>query len=578
MDWREAVYSDRTTEIFIQKSGSPEQLKERYGLSFLQPLGDKYVVAYVPDDYFVRGKADFEEPYSVIPKCFASSIVPAAEEQNPGSTRLLEETGVGRIRRLTYLDLYGQEVMLGFIDSGIDYLHPAFRNRNNTSRIHAIWDQTVENGNPPEGFFFGQEYRKEQLDEALQSEMPQSIVPEQDEVGTGTFLAGVAAGNTDNNADFSGIAPLADIAVVKLKPAKRYLRELFLIPDQAICYAETDIALGVEYLVQTARKAGKPLVICMSTVSNAGGHNGDGILEEILNHYATSYGICIVTGTGNEALYGLHYRSSGERGRYYEEVELRVGEGERGFVAELWADELNRFSVSVVSPTGELVSAVRNPRNHRQIMRFLLEPTVITLDYQMVEGRSGTQLIVIRMEEPAEGIWRLRVEKEREREGGFDIWLPLRQFMKSESAFVRAEPEVTITAPGNAFRPITVTAYRSENDAYDPTAGRGLTREGRNKPDIAAPGIGIYGPLANDVRYAVMDGTGAAVAVTAGICALLLQWIIGALERSEYRTEEVKRLLKGGADSAGIPVPNRIWGYGRIDLFGALEELRDRLE
>ena len=92
-----------------------------------------------------------------------------------------------------------------------------------------IWDQSVTEGETPEGILYGAEYTKEMIDRALTAENPYEVVPSRDENGHGTFLAGVACGGEDAAADFIGAAPQAQIAVVKLKEAKPYLREFFFV-------------------------------------------------------------------------------------------------------------------------------------------------------------------------------------------------------------------------------------------------------------------------------------------------------------------------------------------------------------
>src|SRR5690606_3544901 len=117
------------------------------------------------------------------------------------------------------------------IDTGIDYTHEAFLHADGTSRILSIWDQTIQDGTPPEGFSYGTNYTREQINNALQLDNPLSIVPTMDENGHGTFLAGIAAGNINEAENFSGVAPGSEIVVVKLKEAKEYLKEFFRIPQ-----------------------------------------------------------------------------------------------------------------------------------------------------------------------------------------------------------------------------------------------------------------------------------------------------------------------------------------------------------
>ncbi|MCL2382964.1 MAG: hypothetical protein FWC79_02095 [Oscillospiraceae bacterium] len=89
------------------------------------------------------------------------------------------------------LGLKGKGVLIGFIDTGIDYTNKVFLNEDGSSKIKYIWDQSA-NGSGPKGYHFGTEYTNEQINDALKSEIPRNIVPHQDVVGHGTFLASIA--------------------------------------------------------------------------------------------------------------------------------------------------------------------------------------------------------------------------------------------------------------------------------------------------------------------------------------------------------------------------------------------------
>lgn len=573
MDCSEAVNAPDTAEFFVQRYGTIENIKKRYELECVLPLNENYAVAYL-DTADLGNRIEYRRfagVYSAVPKCYALTGEPDAFGAERDSTPTLEAMGIGRLRRLSYFDLLGSGVMIGFVDTGIDYTHPAFRNSDGSSRIYTIWDQTAVQERNFGEIPYGIEYTREEINRALMEENPYNTVPERDELGHGTYVAGVAAGNTLSQERFSGVAPLADIVMVKLRPAKAYFRELYLIPKEQECYQETDIAWGVEYLAHTARQANRPLVICMTLATNSGDHEGRGVLEEILSDYARKNNFCVITANGNEAGYGLHYHSGGTNAEY-EEVELKIGAGESGFVMELWAEILNRYSVAVVSPTGELANRVISRRNISQQMNFLFEETTINLDYFMVEGRSGNQLILMRVERPAEGIWRFLIYPEEVFAGGFDIWLPVHRFVSKDTYFLRPDPDVTITDPGNAGAPITVASYRVSDRSIYLHSGRGFTRQGRVKPDVTAPGVGIYGPSPMN-SYLTLDGA-AAAALTAGGCALILEWAVTRGRQPEIKTQEIKRLLYGGAQRSGIDVPSREWGYGRVNFYDAFEELR----
>ena len=200
------------------------------------------------------------------------------------------------------LELQGSGVLIGFVDTGIDYQNPIFRNLDGTTRIAGIWDQTLQDGMPPEGFLYGTEYTEDMINEALRSDTTQEMVPTSDEQGHGTFLASIAAGGASEEEEgFLGAAPDAQIAVVKLKEAKRYLKEFYLINTDAPCYQENDIMLGVTYLNNLANKLELPLIICIALGTNMGSHSANSPLTSQLDIYANTANRAVVIGSGNEA-------------------------------------------------------------------------------------------------------------------------------------------------------------------------------------------------------------------------------------------------------------------------------------
>ena len=184
--------------------------------------------------------------YSTIPKLYG--LMQAGERGFDASPL----AAMGNIRvQNPPLALQGSGVIVGFVDTGIDYREDVFRREDGSSRILSIWDQTIQTGEPPEGFAYGTEYRRADIDRALAAAEPETVVPSTDTNGHGTKMASAAAGSLlDQGLTFRGAAPLADIAVVKLKSAKAYLRDYYLIDDRAEAFAENDIMEAVKYLQQ----------------------------------------------------------------------------------------------------------------------------------------------------------------------------------------------------------------------------------------------------------------------------------------------------------------------------------------
>ena len=213
--------------------------------------------------------------YSFLPKCYGlmqmDEVTGGVQEFD---TTSLIEAGILQSQGQP-LELTGRRVTIGFIDTGIRYENEVFRTSGGQSRITAIWDQTIQSGEPPAGFEYGTEYTREQIDEALASDNPLQIVPSTDTIGHGTAIASVAAGSRlSDNRRFVGAAPDCNIVVVKLKPIKQYLREYYLIPQDVPCYQETDLIQAIQYLQKFAVSLYSPLVICLGVGTNLGDHAG----------------------------------------------------------------------------------------------------------------------------------------------------------------------------------------------------------------------------------------------------------------------------------------------------------------
>ncbi len=311
-----------------------------------QMLSGRYVLGYVKEENFHK----LEEALGA---AFVSSVsVVLGLLDRPA----LEAAGVSQVHRQPYLNLKGRGVLLGFLDTGINYTQDVFRYEDGTSKIRYIYDQTAE-GSPPDGFLLGREYSKEDIDAALASEDPYALVPERDENGHGTFMASVAAGKETE--DFSGAAPDAEIIAVKLKKARPFYREKYCVPkEQEDAYESSAVMLGVEYILQKARELGRPVAICIGLGTNAGSHDGVGVFEEYLGGVSIQKGVCLCAAAGNEAEARHHTGGVLEPGEKPGQIDLKVGDAAGDVYLAIWNTVADRLSISVRSPTGELVGRV----------------------------------------------------------------------------------------------------------------------------------------------------------------------------------------------------------------------------
>lgn len=472
------------------------------------------------------------------------------------------------------LGLFGLGIIIGIVDTGIDYQHPAFKNNDNSTRILSIWDQTQENSNLiPEGFTFGAEYSKELINLALKSENPLSIVPTVDTVKHGTLIASIVAGKPNREISFSGVVPQADLAVVKLKEAKKNLENIFFVSEDAVCYAESDIILGFEYLISVARKKNRPLVICFTLGSSQGGHDGYGILSSYLDYLVKLPLIDVIVSAGNEGDNSRHYYNKTSIEPYINDFQLNIGNRDKRFAMEIWVNTPGRLAIEISAPNRESTQRIYPKISECETIHFRTNQTTVWINNIIFEEETGEQLILVRFDDPVPGIWFFQVINIDDEPFEFHSWLPSGNLISNDTYFFNANPDTTITCPGNGRFPLTVTAYNQLDDTNLLTSSRGYTRNNRIKPDIAAPGYQLPCAIPQN-QYGMLSGTGAAAAYAAGVAAMVMEWGYNKGNYTPITGNQINRVMARGArrDDAYM-YPNTIWGYGRLDV----EEIFNRL-
>ena len=576
MSCTNSVASEDFADFIAPYFTTPEEFIRSQGTDCIDFVNSTLAVVYVPLST-VTPSTYTSYTYSAVPKLYSLLDVTS-----------MDAAGITPAGELPVLNNQGAGVIVGFVDTGINYTDSLFRNVDGSTRIIGIWDQTNNSDNsnnienetakPISAFsaLYGTQYTAEEINLALNSDNPASIVPTRDENGHGTFLASIAAGNRDERAGFSGAAPQASIAMVKLKPAKQYLRDFYLIQDGAEAYQENDIMMGVSYLYFLARKYSMPLVVCIPLGTNMGSHMGMSRLGQYLNQVSLSNGSAVITAAGNETGARHHFRAVMDADTDEVTAELRVGEREAGFSMELWAENMGAYTVGFISPTGEVAREISVPLRGENTVSFLLEQTQITVYTQIADVSSGSQFIFMRFENPMSGIWRILIRNSLDIRETFHIWLPVRGFISDETYFLRPDPDTTITDPGNARYPITVTAYDHTKNSIYIHASRGYSLSGRIKPDLAAPGVNILGASVSGIHLTRMSGTSVSAAHLAGAAAILLNWGVLNANYPYLNTPVLKSIFVRGAQrNPALTYPNREFGYGTLNLYEAFLHLRN---
>lgn len=509
-----------------------------------------------------------QSSYSFIPKCYGLVQAEHLDRSVSLDTLSLADVGILAVQKPP-LNLTGKNVTIAFIDTGIRYQDEVFRDSAGNSRILAIWDQTIQTGKAPAGFEYGSEYTNEDINEALRSDNPLALVPSSDPNGHGSDMAAVAAGSPIEHGSFTGAAPDSQIVMVKLKEVKPFIREYYKIPEGVPCYSETDILQAFQYLQKFSRVLERPLVICMGLGTSTGDHSGSGTLASYINRLGLKKSQVIVTPAGNEGNSAHHFHAEMNERETYKDVQLQVGENERGFIMDLWGGAPYYYNVTVRTPGGESIRW-SNPRSSQpQEFTFVFEKTRIVIEYFWVEQTSGAELIRLLFTEPTPGVWNIRVNSAGNVSGGlFDIWLPITQFLSSKTYFLESTPHTTITEPAYAPSAVTVSNYQSTNDSIAPSSGRGYARTGDVVPDIAAPGVNVSTPFGS------ANGTSISAAIAAGGCAQLLEWAVVNGNDPFVNSTGIKNyMIRGAKRKDYLEYPNREWGYGSLDVAGVFKFL-----
>ncbi len=193
----------------------------------------------------------------------------------------------------------GKNVIVGFVDTGIDWSHLDFRSTTSSkqSRILWIWDQTDSGTSHPAGFNYGVEYSQAEINNEL-GNTPPNVVKEIDEDGHGSHVAGIAAGNGSSSISaYVGVAPEADIVFVKTT------------------FYDTDIIDGITYIANKAKAMGEPFVINLSLGSQEGAHDGTDPMEADIDEVVTTTpGSAVVIAAGNDGSNPIHVDGSVSQG------------------------------------------------------------------------------------------------------------------------------------------------------------------------------------------------------------------------------------------------------------------------
>lgn len=503
----------------------------------------------------------------------------------------------------------GDDVVIGFLDTGIDINHPDFRNDDTTTRVLHIWDQTrPTSSNTPVQYGYGQEWDSTAIQDGLSNHS--------DGNSHGTKVAGIAAGNGKMDSNYQGIAPEADIIIVEIAFNNDFL---------------SNVADGIDYVLRKAKDLGKPAVINASLGTYFGSHDGLDVTARLIdNMLSEEPGRSLVCAAGNagNTRFHLGYDLSADTNFTWFTYFNQLGFAYFQFYADIDQFDSAYFSIGANRP-GDWSKAGETAwlnltedftyQNNLAFSAFDLTNAnndrlaQLELYVERSQGRYVVDVVV------APDTNNLLFSFQTTGQGRFDSWSS--QSLTGTSnfrggnlpdtntyppiRFYKRPDAVNTTVSSWACSPKVITVgsfvnrtswpnYRGDTttrsgttSAFHPASSVGYTRTGHIKPDVAAPGqlilttstLGQLNTLRSarpqDVApsgwHSIFNGTSAASPIVAGVVALYLE------RYPDSPVEEVITALQAMTredDFTGYALPDSAWGYGKVDVYQMLNVIK----
>lgn len=464
-------------------------------------------------------------------------------------------------------------VIIGFVDSGIDYSHGDFITAAGKSRIRFIWDQTTNSAcvGAPSGYSYGDEWTQSDIESKI-ADVGYCLTQE-DTSGHGSLVASIAAGDgsatngLEPAGTYAGIAPSAEIIMVKTS------------------YDDSDIIDAIAYIIAKASALGKKAVVNLSLGGQSGPHDGTDAFDAAVGGHAA--GTPVVASMGNEHADNPHALINVlPSGTTTVGVDLALSPN--SVSAEFWHDAGDEYLVNV-SLDG--VSGSTQTAFNSSIGPVNLGGYSVYIDNAIFINPNGDEDIYVKVDKsPSLSTAKVNVQFTRAANGangridGFLWWST-----KSQTKFAsHSDDAMTIATPATAPNVIAVGSYASKN-SWTSTIGpqsdsavtlgtissysnRGPTRDGRVKPDLTAPGEYIGGVLSinsdpasnkkiQDGKHRVNQGTSFSAPIVSGLIAL--KYAVSPTAS----LSDIKAHFNAAAttDTAvGTATPGNTWGYGKV--------------
>jgi subtilisin family serine protease len=493
----------------------------------------------------------------------------------------------------------GRNVLMCIYDTGIDWAHEDFRDPDNpnSSRILFLWDQRNNPDEPgetsPVGFGYGIEYTRAQIENEIDG-TPAGFVESTDPLGHGTHVAGTAAGNGSALASrkYAGMAPEADLIIIKGD-------------DASGGFNSTLIADGLDYARQKAEALGMPMVVNLSLGTDSGPHDGTDAISEAIDIFTSSGpGRVVVASAGNNGEKPIHVAGSVAAGASADIVftvpAYTPAPGTRNddFNFECWFNNNGNVNAELRTPNGYMIE--QGPGGYYEQNT----PDGTLFVYNSVDVANNDRKIRIEVDDasadipPAAGTWTLRLTNRSGSAMTYHGWLYDPAIGNAQVVLAGGDTEFCLsnTAAGSLivggyahrwrWMSNSGAAYSggtpNRSDDLSAFSSRGPTRDGRQKPDLAAPGERIGSSLSQytspassvilpGARHYLNQGTSMSAAVGAGAAALILEQ-----DPSLYAAQIMNSMITGTIEDEYTGQGwNDGWGNGKLSVLKAMAMIVD---
>lgn len=476
-------------------------------------------------------------------------------------------SGAVYIDKNPYINTSGKGIIVGIIDSGIDYLNEDFINEDRTSSIISIWDQEKESGRSPEGLLFGSEISREEINNAINNK-DDSLT--KDVKGTGTLIAGIIGGKGKNNKSYKGVAPNVEFIVVKLRSY------IGTYEKNSYNYQVSDFLAAIKYILNASKDMEKPIVINISIGTRSGAVIDTNVLDSF--GLINERGVVVVSGAGNEGNTDIHYSGILKEAGNKQDISIQIG-NQKSIDITLCCRKPDKIGAILISPAGEMsVPVMYAPDKSVYKGSYNLEGVEYEMQLYYPWIVVGNEVLNIRLNNVKPGVWILRLVGELIVDGLFDVYLPNKNIIAEETRFIDPDSMSTITLYAEDPRVLTIGAYNNKTDSMWIGSSKGPVRSKPIKPDIVAPGVDIIGAYIKN-SYISSTGTGVSGAIISGVTALLMEYLIkqDSIGSALY-TETIKTYLMLGSTQKEIyKYPNESQGYGILNLEQTLKEISKNL-